>query len=396
MGAEQAETAAFDAFGVAATFFEEVKARAGEAEAARVYPQDLADRMAEAGLYRMCNPKAYGGLEADPVSFCRAVEGLAEADAAAAWVVFIGVSSMVGLAGFAPEAATSMLADPKTKAAGVFAPRGRANPAEQDGEAGFMLSGRWQWGSGTQNCDWLMAGAFVTDADGGLAMLDNGRPDHRMFALRREQVSFIDTWHVSGLRGTGSTDFAVDNVFVPERFASSFFDPSPRDEPIFNFPKFGFLAIGIASVALGITRAAIDELKALAGAKTPEGARRPLAMKSATQRGIGEAEAAWKAARLFFYHEVERSWAHAVAHGEPPTDVRRDLRLGVVHAVQTCAEAVGKMYELGGGTSVYETSPLQKHFRDIHVATQHIMTTRDVYDLAGRLFLGLDTDTAML
>ncbi len=386
----------FDAHTVALSFFDEVAERATEAEQARKYPQDLVDRMAEQGLFRMCNPKAFGGSESSATEFAEVIETLARADAAAAWVLFIGVSSMVHLAGFEADAAESMLADPATKAAGVFAPRGGAIPAEQGGQKGFLLSGRWQWGSGTQNCDWLTAGAFVTDTDGKIVKGPNGKPDQRSFAMRRDQVEFIDTWDVSGLRGTGSTDYAVKDVFIPETFTSNFFDPPRRSETVFTFPSFGFLAIGIAGVALGITRAAIDELVSFAGAKTPEGSRRPLALKSGTQRMVAEAEATVRAARLLYYDAIDRAWEHAASHGETTLDLRRDLRLAMVHTVRTCAEATRKMYELGGGTSVYNTSPLQRHFRDIHVATQHIMVGADVYDLTGRLFLGIETDTAML
>ena len=149
-------------------------------------------------------------------------------------------------------------------------------------------------------------------------------------------------------------------------------------------------------MALGITRAAIDELVGFAGAKTPEGSSRPLALKSSTQRTVAEAEAILRAARLLYYDAIDRAWEHASTHGETTLDLRRDLRLAMVHTVRTCAEATRKMYELGGGTSVYNTSPLQRYFRDIHVATQHIMVGQDVYDLTGRLFLGVETDIAML
>ncbi|MEM9226301.1 MAG: acyl-CoA dehydrogenase family protein, partial [Pseudomonadota bacterium] len=377
-------------------FTAEIADRATEAENARNYPQDLVDRMAEAGLYRLCNPRALGGLEGSAADYARAVERLARADGSAGWVIFIGITSMVTLAHFPPDVAGAMLAAPDTKAAGVFAPRGRAQAVTVDGQAGFLLSGQWQWGSGSQNCDWLSCGGFVTDAGGQLVMLDNGRPDQRAFALRREQVTFIDTWDVSGLRGTGSTDFKVDNVFVPEAYARRVFDPAPGNETIYAFPTFGFLAVGIAAVALGIARAAIDELLSFAGAKTPEGSRRKLAQKSATQRAVAEAEALVRAARLFFYDAIETAWAEAEQMGAATPEARRNLRLAMTHTVRACSQAVTKMYETGGGTSVYRTSRLQRHFRDIHVATQHMMVSPDIYELTGRLFLDVETDISML
>ncbi len=394
--AKSADTKSADPLAVAASFTSEIFSRADEAEAARKYPQDLIERMAQAGLFRLCNPRALDGLEQSPSVLAEVIECLAKADASAAWIAFIGVSSMVHLAGFDAKAAEVMLADPNTKAAGVFAPRGKAVPATRNGEAGYLLSGRWQWGSGSQNCDWLTGGGFVVGKDGKPVTLPSGRLDQRSFAMRRDQVEFLDTWSVSGLNGTGSTDFQVKDMFVPEHFTSNFFDPPRRTETVFVFPPLGFLAIGIAATALGIARASIDELLSFASAKTPEGSRRKLALKPGAQRAVAEAEALLRSSRLYLFDSIERAWSHAEANGETTIDLRRDLRLAMTHTTRTCAEVVRKMYEIGGGTSVYRTSRLQKHFRDIHVATQHIMVGPETLELTGRLLLGVETDTAML
>ena len=396
MPERNASLASFEAVAVAQQFLEEISARAEEAERNRQYPQDIVDRMAKAGLFRMCNPSVFGGAECSAIEFAQTIEILAQADAAAAWVLFIGVSSLVHLSGFEHNAAEIMLGNADTKAAGVFAPHGRAVAAVENGVEGFRLTGRWQWGSGSQNCDWLTGGGFIVDADGQLVTSSDGEPDQRSFAMKREQVEFIDTWHVSGLAGTGSTDFSVKDLFVPANFTHDFFSPRTRPETIHAFPKFGFLAIGIAAVALGIARAATDELVSFAGAKTPDGSRRRLAQKSSTQRAVGEAEGQLRAARLFFYDTIEKAWNHAASNDETSVEIRRNLRLAMVHTVRTCAGVVTKMYELGGGTSVFLKSPLQRHFRDIHVVTQHVMVAPDVYDLTGRLFLGVETDIAML
>jgi len=210
------------------------------------------------------------------------------------------------------------------------------------------------------------------------------------------EIEFFDTWHVSGLCGTGSTDFGMNELFVPERRVAGLGTGGPLARPLYAFPQFGLLAMGIAAVAMGLARAAIDELVSLAGAKTPQGSLRSLAMRPAAQSDVAKAEALLRSARCFYYEAIERAWDAARADGEIGTEQRRDVRLATTHATRASAAAVDLMYELGGGTSVYRRSPLQRIFRDVHVATQHMMVSPSTLELTGRLFLGLETDTSLL
>ena len=154
--------------------------------------------------------------------------------------------------------------------------------------------------------------------------------------------------------------------------------------------------MGIAAVALGLARAAIDELVEVAGGKTPSGSARPLAARAATQAEVSRAEATIRSARAFYYETIETAWQAACKEGFIQTEQRRDIRLATTFATHACADAVDRMYNLGGGTSVYRRSPLQRIFRDVHVATQHMMVSPATLELTGRLFLGLETDVAML
>jgi alkylation response protein AidB-like acyl-CoA dehydrogenase len=216
-----------------------------------------------------------------------------------------------------------------------------------------------------------------------------------MMIVPAADVEFLDTWHVSGLSGTGSTDFAIRDRFVPNKHAAGFGVDGPLERPLYQFPQFGLLAMGIAAVALGLARAAIEELVDLAGGKKPSGSARPLASRAAAQSEVARAEATLRSARAFYYEAIETAWQEA-HEGSLSTASRRDIRLATTHATHASAEAVDRMFHLGGGTSVYRTSPLQRIFRDVHVATQHMMIGPSTYELTGRLFLGLDTDVAML
>jgi alkylation response protein AidB-like acyl-CoA dehydrogenase len=232
--------------------------------------------------------------------------------------------------------------------------------------------------------------------DGEPELMRNGMPRSRMMIAPAEEIEFFDTWHVSGLSGTGSTDFGMNDLFVPQRRAVGLGVDGPLERPLYAFPQFGLLAMGIAAVSLGLARAAIDALVEIAGGKTPQGSSRTLAQRASTQADVSRAESLLRSSRAFYYETVGAAWQAACQQGSIGTEHRRDVRLATTHATRACAQAVDLMYELGGGTSVYRGSPLQRIFRDVHVATQHMMVATATLELTGRLFLGLETDTSLL
>jgi alkylation response protein AidB-like acyl-CoA dehydrogenase len=370
---------------------EPLRARNDEIEALRRLPDDLVTSLAEAGFMRVCIPEVYGGLETDPTVMMRVVETLATADASTAWCTFIGASSGAILAYIDPAQAREMFDSPTRIFGGVFAPRGKAVASDDN----YSVNGRWQWGSGTQSSDWIMGGCLVI-RDGEPELLTTGIPRSRMFLAPRADVEFHDTWSVSGLCGTGSTDFSFNDLTIPEERSADLIGGKPVDGALYTFPVFGLLAIGISCVGLGLARAAIDELIALAGGKIPGMSVRPLAMRSRTQADVARAHALLSSARSYLYEAVSSAYAFAQANGEVEIAHRRDVRLAASHAMETSAHAVDMMYALGGGTSVYRTSPLQRIFRDVHVATQHMIVGDQSWETTGRVLLGVDTDTSML
>lgn len=381
---------------LAEAFGAELTARAREFEDQGFVSQDLADRLARLGLMRLCNPLAYAGPGRSPMDYGKLVETLAQYDGATAWTVFIGITSALSSCQLGPQVASTILAEPGTITAGVFAPMGRATACNQDGVSGFRVNGQWQWGSGCRNAAFISGGGFVVDGAGEMLTLANGAPDQRSFFMPIDDVEILDTWHVSGLKGTGSNHFQATDVFVPEHMTSQPFAMPDNPEPMLRFPLFAALGIGIGAVALGLAAASTTEFLALAGGKTPMGSAKPLAMKPSTQRAVAEASAKLRAARLFFYDAIDTGWQQAQLHGGASIAARSDIRLATTHAVSTAVAVIDSLYTLAGGSSVYLSSPLQRHFRDVHVASQHMMVSEATLELVGRIQLGLETNASQL
>ena len=296
---------------------------APDSERARRLDGALVSELAAAGLFRLCVPRAVGGLEAHPAVLVECVEALARGDAAAGWCVAIGATSGL-LAAYLPEdSARRLYASESAIAGGVFAPRGRA--VRVDG--GFRVTGRWPFASGCQHCDWLMGGCVVDTGDGTLQTLPNGMPDIRLMLAPAEDFEIHDTWHVSGLRGTGSHDIELSDAFVPDEMAASVISDTPRhDGGLYAFPLFGLLALAIAGVSLGAARGALDDFIELAGAKVPTGGRRALAERGAVQAEIAQAEARLRAARALLFAAIAEACGAPGCAWPPRTRRRRAPR----------------------------------------------------------------------
>jgi indole-3-acetate monooxygenase len=365
---------------------------AEQIERERALPPALVAELVDAGLFRLCLPASLGGAEAPPAEMVRAIEELARGDGATGWCAAIASTSSL-LGAYLPEAEAELIyAGGRGVSGGVFAPRGRAE-RHQDG---YLVNGRWAFVSGVAHCDWLMGGCVVFDGDTP-ELLDGGGPDVRLMLMPAASVEVIDTWSVSGLRGTGSHDMVVSDELVPAARGVSLFTDRPRDPAaLYEFPLFGLLAVGIAAVALGIARGAIEDLIGLAAGKTPAASTKTLAQRQAVQAEVARTEASLRAARALMLEQADSAWAAAVAGETVSTEHRLGLRLAATYATGVAADAVTSMYHAGGGSSIYDTSPLQRRFRDVHVATQHMMVAPPTWELTGRLLLGLPTDTWQL
>jgi alkylation response protein AidB-like acyl-CoA dehydrogenase len=376
----------------ALTLQPELAARAAEMEEVRRLPADLARKMAEAGLFRMVTPAVYGGLECSPRQIVETVEAVAQANASAGWCVMIGATTALNAAYMAPDMAREVYNDPYTITGGVFAPMGKAIVDGDD----YILSGRWQWGSGSANCSWLCGGAMVIE-DGQMRLLPSGRPDARMMIFPAEEAELIDTWHVMGLKGTGSGDIAVQNLRIPKARSVSLVADTPiLNGPLYAFPAFGLLSLGVSATAMGNTKGALNALIELGKVKKNQGSGKTLGERATVQAKTAEMLAAYRAARAYLFDEIDQTWDVAQASGDIPVERRAALRLACTHMVRTGAEITQACYDLGGGAALFEASDLQRRFRDAHAMTQHIVTAPATWELLGRMAYGLETDASMV
>jgi alkylation response protein AidB-like acyl-CoA dehydrogenase len=363
-----------------------------EIERERRLPERFVRAFDRDDLFRLCLPRSLGGPELPLGDLVRVLETLAAGDASAAWCAMIASTTSALGAWLEPDAARELFAKPGAVTGGVFAPTGRARRVD----GGFTVSGRWSFGSGCQHCTALLGGALVSGADGPEPTA-TGRPDVRLLFFPAADVEIVDTWHVAGLMGTGSHDLAVRDRFVPASHAVSLISDTPREDGIlYRFPVFGLLAIGVASVALGIARRSIDEAVALAAKKTPSMAQKRLAERATAQVAVAEAEGTLGGARDHLLAVIATATERVAAGAEIEVAERARIRVAAASAVRGAARAVDAMYELGGGSAIYRSSPLQRCFRDVHVVTQHASVASGSLELAGRALLGVDADYSIL
>lgn len=359
-------------------------------ELARRLPEDLGRDLAAAGFFRIFLPAAYGGLDLEPVQGLAVFEALAQADASVAWCVWNGNTHWI-IAQLARDAARGIHADPAV----ITANSTRASGVAQAVPGGYRVSGRWSLVSGCQLAAWMVLLCTVHRA-GKPCVNAAGAPEIRFILLPAESCEIIDTWTVGGLRGTGSHDVAVHDVFVADDHAAGFNDRYVLDEPRYRMPPFARVIPGLGAMALGIARSAIDAFATIAGAKTPERTRQMLRDNHGAQTRISQAEALVQSARLFLFDSVDRLWHALLADGEVSMQARAQARLAASHAVASAVQAVDLLYLGAGANSLYTGCPLERAFRDVHAITLHIGVHPRVMESTGRVLLGLDSDTPLL
>ena len=299
-----------------------ISERTSEIEELRRLPRDLVDALVDSGIFTACVPAELGGLEAPVAELLEAVKELGYHDGAVGWCAMVGATT--GLtAGYLPDAWAVEIygSDPRVVTGGFAAPVGRARAAD----GGLVVSGRWQWGSGIHHCSWIGGGCLLVDDAGQPTERDGLRAPFVFF--EPEQVEILDTWHVSGLEGTGSTDYETHDAFVPEgRWVQLFLDPPRVTTALYRFPFVGLLALGVAAVALGLARRGVDELVSLATGKTPQGSSRTLAERPVVQAEVAQAEAAFRSSRALVREAVEEAWASASEDSPLTVEHRRHHR----------------------------------------------------------------------
>jgi indole-3-acetate monooxygenase len=355
---------------------------AARIEAERRLPSEAVRALADAGIFKLLVPREHGGAEASAAVFLDTIETIARADGSAGWCAMIGASSGIMSGYLSADVAREVYAPADAITCGVFAPMGRAVAVD----GGWRVSGRWPFASGCEHSAWRMGGVVV----------DGGAPEGRCVLFRADETRVIDTWDTSGLRGTGSHDFEANDVFVPASRHIAFLGAPKHSSPLYATPFFGLLASGVASVAVGIARGAIDQLVETAKGKVPPGAKRSIAHRELVQIAVARAEGKVRGASAGVRTAFVRVETEVASRGAASLEARALVRIAASHAATEAAAAVDLVYEAGGATAVYAKSPLQRQFRDVHVATQHAMVSSTSALLAGRVLLGIESDTSTL
>jgi alkylation response protein AidB-like acyl-CoA dehydrogenase len=352
-------------------------------EASRNIAMPIVDRLRDGGLCRLAVAKELAGLETPIDAALDVYETLAYADASVGWVAWNN-SLPCFLARFlSPAARAELFADPQWLYACSTRPTGRAKVAGD----GYRISGRWGIVSGCELAEWILLLCVVEDSDGEARILARGVPELRFAFVRRADCKILDTWHVGGLRGTGSHDVVVESVLVPRASTLFVAEPSTLDGPLGRLPIICSMAAAYGAQALGVAQSAIDTLIELTTTKAPpEGA--PLRERPTVLADIGRQGAALEAARAYLHTCAERSWRTAVDGGPPALDEITALWGAGLHAAEMAEAAVDAAYAAGGINSLYTSCPLERAHRDMHAMRRHIVGQALWLEDAGRVRLG--------
>ena len=364
-----------------------IRGGAEEADRERRLPTRVARAMAEAGLYRMSVAREYGGLEADPVTTIKVIEAISEADGAAGWNLMIGTeTSGISSGGVIPEVGQEVWgADPAAIMSGALNALGRA--AEVEG--GWRVNGQWPFASGCHNATWFWGGCQVVEG-GDVRRNADGTPFMLQVLVPASDFTILDTWQVAGLRGSGSHDIAVTDVFVPiRRTTAVHYEGLRAQSPLFRYPLISRLCYNKVGVATGIARAAIDAFVELAGAKVPYTARELLRERAHAQLTVAEAEALLGSGRAFIFETVGEMWEEVRNGRRPPDALRVRQRLAASYCVDCAVRAVELVHKSAGSTANFTSSPIERLVRDVHVVQAHVTVAPTIFETVGRAMLGL-------
>ena len=380
------ETAVTDLLTRAEALAPVVRARADEIERNRRLPADIVGMLRDAGVFRMCLDRDHGGLELTSMQQTEVIEALAYGDASVGWCAMIGANTGIYRAYLDPAVADELFPSPDTIIAGLLQPAGRAERVP----GGYRLSGRWSFGSGITHCDWVTSGAFVFSDGRPYASPDGSNPhESRQFLVPRHQVEVIDNWHTTGLAGSGSCDYTITDVFVPEEHSFGFSTVRGRRSPLTQPDAFTRTLCG---VPLGVARAALDHVREIAKSRVDRLTGTAWQDSWRVQVALAECEADFNATRSGVYRSMRRQWEVLSAGGtlDDLTPAERAASpLSWVHAFRTARSIVNRLYDLLQTWSIYrDRSPMDRWLRDTTTMCQHLAAQDRILQSAGAYLLG--------
>jgi 3-hydroxy-9,10-secoandrosta-1,3,5(10)-triene-9,17-dione monooxygenase len=369
--------------------------RAREAEELRRIPDETIADLRASGLFRVLQPKRVGGAELPYDALVRITAILARGCGSTAWVYANLANHDFMLAMWPEQAQNEVWSDSSDQLIGsaLMFPPGRATKVE----GGYRLSGRWKFSSGIDACTWTMLG--------GIASADGELPDYRVFLVPQGEYDTIDTWHAAGLKGTGSKDVVVSDIFVPQHRTLAVADmkgcgaPGAQinTAPLYRLPVFDMFPYVVAATALGLAQGAVDVFVEETRHRVTSYTTTLMSDHATTQLRLGEAASAVEAAELLLIANCEAAMEAAEASRVPTIAEKIRLRRDGAYAARLCTRAVDLLFEAGGGEFLYEDKPMQRMFRDVHAAQSHYALAWDVAAAAaGKFMLGVAPDIATL
>ena len=379
-----------DLLAAAESMLPEIRVAADSIDEARRLPGWVANKLADAGFFHLMTGREHGGLDADPVTAAKVIEILSTASPSVGWGTMILATASFWTVRMVPEelrreifAEVSPGEIQPTVIAGTLVPHGRAERVE----GGWRVSGQWPFASGCHQATWMPTAAWLHDADGPVRNAD-GAPEWRVFHLPATECVILDTWHTSGLRGTGSHDYTMENVFVADNYVKkhSLLEQAVLPDKRYVYPAFNVPML--SAVALGAARGAVDALTELFGGKVDRRNQRPVAAAFDKQADLGIATATVDSARAYLYDTTARAWELTMAGEELPRELRAAMRLACTHAVTASVDAADRAHRAAGASSIYNSSPIDRFFRDAHAVAAHAFVRQTTMADGGQLLLG--------
>jgi alkylation response protein AidB-like acyl-CoA dehydrogenase len=370
-------------------------AAAGEIDARRELPAAIVDGLVERGLFRLLLPRPLGGAELLPAEYVPIIEALAKIDASTAWCVNQNSGCSMTAAHLMPEAAREIFGQPR----GILA-WGPGPGEARVVPGGYRVTASWSFASGSHHASWLGCHVPVIAADGQPLRHADGAPVVRTMLFPKSATKFTDIWHTIGLRGTGSDEYSVEDLFVPEAYSIDVLSrretPAGEARLLYRFSSLALYAAGFAGVALGIGRATLEDFIELARDKIPRGARVTLRNNNVIQREAAQAEARLASARRYLLGSLEEITAAVAKRGHVTLDDRMTIRLSSTFAIHTSLEVVDILYQAAGATAIFNENPFERRFRDIHSVAQQLQGRQVHFETVGQYLMGLDPDTGWL
>jgi alkylation response protein AidB-like acyl-CoA dehydrogenase len=368
---------------------------AAEIDAQREIPPQIIDALVEGGFFRLLLPRSLGGAELLPAQYVPIIEELAKVDASIAWCINQNSGCSMTSAYLEPSVAREIFGGPR----GILA----WGPGPGEALAvpgGYRVTATWAFASGSHHATWLACHVPVLEGDRRPRLNPDGTPVVRTMLFPKSATEFTDIWHTIGLRGTGSDQYSVKDLFVPEDHSVNVLSrrdlPSYEDGLLYKFSSLSLYAAGFGCVALGIARSTLQDFVELARDKIPRGARHTMRDNNVTQSQVGRTEARLASARMWLVHSLELITEAVRRRGYIELDERMTIRLAATHAIHTSLEVIDMLYHAAGATAIFNINPFERRFRDIHSVAQQLQGRQQHFETVGQYMMGLEADTGWL